>query len=168
MEKKNKSELLVGILIGLVIALIIGVCLFATGTIGFKTNTPADNEPANEDNVSSIIGYYRTEYEVAQNQFTIIEFELKSDKTVNYIIGSSHNTNNTDAEAIIKYSGTYTEDEKDVILSIEAIDKDCSSNGKYSCKNNIKLWKSNGSNSLIEYREDAPEYSKVDKTLLIK
>ena len=166
MEKKNNGTL-VGILIGLVIALIIGVCLFATGTIVFKTNTPADNEQANEDNVSSIIGYYRTEYEVAQNQFTIIEFELKSDKTVNYIIGSSHNTDNTDAEAVIKYSGTYTEDEKDVILSIEAIDKDCI-DGKYSCKNNIKLWKSNGSNSLIEYREDTPEYSKVDKTLLIK
>lgn len=49
MEKKSNGTL-VGILIGLVIALLVGVCLFATGTIGFKTNINNDNVQSNGNN----------------------------------------------------------------------------------------------------------------------
>ena len=48
-EKKN-SGMLVGILVGLVIALLIVVCLFATGTISFKTSTNANNGQTIENN----------------------------------------------------------------------------------------------------------------------
>ena len=76
----------------------------------------------------------------------------------------------TDAGIAMSYSGTYTENEKDVIISIESTDKNCE-DGKYACKDTITLWKSDqGNGSLIEYREDAPEYFKVgkDKLVLIK
>ena len=52
MEKKNNNGMLVGILIGLVIALLVGVGLFATGTIGFKTSTTSDNGQTSENNKS--------------------------------------------------------------------------------------------------------------------
>lgn len=50
MEKKNNSGMLVGILIGLVIALLVGVGLFATGNINFKTNANTDNKQAEDSN----------------------------------------------------------------------------------------------------------------------
>ena len=50
MEKKNNSGLLVGILIGIIIMLIIGICLFTTGTIGFKSIVTTNNE--NEKEIS--------------------------------------------------------------------------------------------------------------------
>ena len=50
MEKKNNSGILVGILIGLVIAIIVVGGLFATGTIGFKTDVNADNGQTSENN----------------------------------------------------------------------------------------------------------------------
>ncbi len=49
-EKKNNSGMLVGILIGIVITLLVVVGLFATGTIGFKTNTNVDNGQTSENN----------------------------------------------------------------------------------------------------------------------
>ena len=53
-EKKN-SGMLVGILVGLVIALLIGVGLFATGIIDFKTNTTTDNGQTSENNQTDSI-----------------------------------------------------------------------------------------------------------------
>lgn len=53
MEKKNNGTL-VGILIGLVIALLIGGCLFAMGTIGFKTNTNTNDGQTSENNQTDI------------------------------------------------------------------------------------------------------------------
>lgn len=49
MEKKNNSGVLVGLLIGIIIMLVIGIALFATGTIGFKTNTTGDNGQISEN-----------------------------------------------------------------------------------------------------------------------
>ncbi len=49
-NKKKNNGTLVGILIGLVIALIIGGCLLATGTMGFKTNKDINNEQSNKNN----------------------------------------------------------------------------------------------------------------------
>ena len=43
MEKKNNSGLLVGILIGIIIMLIVGIGLFITGTVNFKSTT-TDNK----------------------------------------------------------------------------------------------------------------------------
>ena len=42
MEKKNNNGMMVGLLMGIIIMLGVGIALFATGTIGFKTTT--DNE----------------------------------------------------------------------------------------------------------------------------
>ena len=53
-EKKNIG-MLVGILVGLVIALLIGVGLFATGIIDFKTNTTTDNGQTSENNQTDSI-----------------------------------------------------------------------------------------------------------------
>ena len=52
-EKKSNGTL-VGILIGLLIALIIGGCLFATGTISFKTSTTSDNEQTNDNQSTTL------------------------------------------------------------------------------------------------------------------
>ena len=49
-NEKKSSGILVGILMGLVIALIIGGCLLATGTIGFKTNITNNNEQTTDNN----------------------------------------------------------------------------------------------------------------------
>ena len=48
-EKKNNGTL-VDILIGIIIMLLVVGGLFATGTIGFKTNTTNDNEQMDENN----------------------------------------------------------------------------------------------------------------------
>ncbi len=92
MEKKNKSELLVGILIGLVIALLIGVCLFLTETIKLnnkkttnnqketlekeKTNTKneTDNTKNETDKYTAIIEEYKnamndTDYKTNQENY---------------------------------------------------------------------------------------------------
>ena len=50
MEKKNNSGMLVGILIGIIIMLVVVVGLFATGTIGFKSNSTADNGQIDNNN----------------------------------------------------------------------------------------------------------------------
>lgn len=51
-EKKNNG-ILVGILIGIIIMLSVGVCLFATGNIEFKTNTTSDNGKNNVEKSNS-------------------------------------------------------------------------------------------------------------------
>ena len=54
-EKKNNSGMLVGILVGIIIMLVVGIALFATGTISIKTNATTgvkkttDNEKTSEN-----------------------------------------------------------------------------------------------------------------------
>lgn len=55
MENEKKSNgTLVGILIGVIIMLLVGIGLFATGTIGFKTNTTVENGQTSGDTDKNI------------------------------------------------------------------------------------------------------------------
>ena len=91
-EKKNNSGMLVGILIGLVIAIIIVGGLFATGTIGFKTNKIADNRQGSDnqndiDIQNNLVGeyYYISDDEVKHERV----LDLMKDGTFYYFTGAT-------------------------------------------------------------------------------
>lgn len=186
MEKKNNS--LVIILMGVIIVILAVLCvLFATGTIALKSNESnnevnnqeieeqnennvVDNTTDNENN-SELLGYYRRMEQIDSTETLIFEIELKSDNSVLYSIGVSHTSNYFDASSVMKYSGTYSIDNKDIILNLKSTDNNCV-DGKYKCNEELKLWKQqNDDNSksgdLILYGEDAPTYSKTDKVYLL-
>lgn len=48
-KKKHNSGILVGILIGIIITLLVGICLFATGTISFNSTTSNDDGQNSEN-----------------------------------------------------------------------------------------------------------------------
>ena len=103
-EKKNNSGMLVGILIGIIIMLVVGIGLFATGTISFKTTTTNNNEQTSENDKidtttnnidsekqnafkykgQSFIGYYQilnydyfTESKYVSGKYTSFNLEIK-------------------------------------------------------------------------------------------
>ena len=78
MEKKNNSGILVGILIGIVITLLVVGGLFATGTIGFKTNTNADNEKTTENN--------ETTKKMTEEEATTTVKNIFTNSTVQYLV----------------------------------------------------------------------------------
>ena len=77
-EKKN-SRMLVGILVGLVIALLIGVGLFATGTISFKETATNDNGQTSENSQTNNNENVRKNDTIVGEYFHISNDEIKSE-----------------------------------------------------------------------------------------
>ena len=67
MEKKNNSGLLVGILIGIIIMLIVGIGLFITGTVNFKSTTTDNKQTSNNEQSSEVKIYGADEYVSLEN-----------------------------------------------------------------------------------------------------
>ena len=88
MEKKNNSGILVGILIGIIIMLLVVGGLFATGTIGFKTNKTADNRQGSENNQIN----ETNNNTVKDNKEETEDNNLKDNKEIDYtkFIGTWH------------------------------------------------------------------------------
>ncbi|MEE3343894.1 MAG: hypothetical protein VZS44_07390 [Bacilli bacterium] len=132
-EKKSNGTL-VGILIGLLIALIIGGCLFATGTISFKTSTTSDNEQTNDNqsttlsensnnldeslsiNVNELTKISKSDYNFLKQEGTSdISFNLSVDGKIN-INFENEITNISNAKDIILFV-TPSEDSNLYILT---------------------------------------------------
>lgn len=127
MEKKKNSGMLVGILIGLVIALLVGVGLFATGTIGFKTDVNADNGQTSENNLaeeSNIISEQeaitkgKELYEKATKVYETWQLlpycgeRSNDEKTITFKSGSSmYESNYKDLEELKNYLATFLSNE---------------------------------------------------------
>lgn len=123
MEKKNNSGILVGILIGLVIAVIAGVGLFATGTVGFKTNTTNNNVQTNKDSkITTDDSSSKQAKEINQNTFeNLIDEEL-------YILFGFKSLNeltNWRKLTLVfnKLDETYAHSENDVYSVVENVSK---------------------------------------------
>lgn len=92
MEKKNKSGIIIGILIGIIIILTTLVILFATDTISFKNNK--DNN--NENNSETSNNENNNIQEENNNQTNITNNGIDTD-TLNYLLkGLGIPTNSTD------------------------------------------------------------------------
>lgn len=132
-EKKSNGTL-VGILIGLLIALIIGGCLFATGTISFKTSATSDNEQTNDNqsttlnensnnldeslsiNVNELTKISKSDYNFLKQEGTSdISFNLSVDGKIN-ISFENEITNISNAKDIILFV-TPSEDSNLYILT---------------------------------------------------
>ena len=110
MEKKNNSGMLVGILIGIIIMLVVGIGLFVTGTVSFKSMT-TNNGQSNNSNKKSIKVddskdfVYDAEYKY-DNKYT--EFDRtngeRKDTTIDYYGISVELTaiNSSDAQTVNK------------------------------------------------------------------
>lgn len=170
MEKDNKNIIIILLLV--IIAILAALCaLTATNRISFNNSNDTNNS-TNDDNTnqqtietSSVIGNYQEIINYAQNAFTIYEFKLNSDNTLEYVIGYSNNSNYSDAKITMKYMGTYLEKDNKIVLSIISSDNNCENNDKYPCKDIITLTKQND-NKLIG--TDKYTYDKVNNLILIK
>ena len=90
MEKKNNNGVLVGILIGFIVALLVGICLFATETISFRTTTTNNNEQNSENNQINTNDSNNTQeetnyenYEELLEEGTTIKYTFE--KNLNYV-----------------------------------------------------------------------------------
>lgn len=145
--------------------------MFATDTITFDKKTDIQEGVGDTENNSevlpeegaSVIGYYQRIINYASEASTIIEFELKKDNTVTYVIGAANTSNYTDVSVVMEYSGTYLVREDEVILSITSTDSECV-DGKYACLDIITLSKEND----VMLVDSLGEYYKKDSLLLIK
>jgi len=88
MEKKNNGGVLVGILIGLIIALLVGVCLFTTGTISFKSVTTNNNEQNSENNQ---INTNNSSENQEENNYEDYEEVLEDGTTIKYTFEKNPN-----------------------------------------------------------------------------
>ena len=170
MEKKNNSGILVGILIGIIIMLLVVGGLFATGTIGFKTNTANNNGNINtnssEDNnidkssaqskdidkSSEIIYYqwYPEEDESTGGSHSVDILELNVDGTAK-LHGGKRNSSGW------SYEGTYTENDTQIVFTGKATvgNEELLGTDEY-----VKTFKKQG-DSLYDERNF--EYSRVTK-----
>ena len=106
-EKKNNGTL-VGILIGLVIALLVGVCLFVTGTISFKTRTTIDNGQTNNNNSENKL--YKAEDYVAIEKVEIGDEKINVEKVVFKNLDSSLTQKFTEEQSNLIKSAELTYD----------------------------------------------------------
>ena len=194
MKNDNQKNIIIVLLVVIIIILSALVVLFATDTISFNSNTVNNNIQGNENDENNgetidgniqeeenyddkketveVIARYQSIIQSTENHYQIYEFELKSDNTVNYIIGASTDEKHTNIGTIMNYSGTYLEKDNKIMLSIISTDDNCET-GKYACVNSITLIEQNDGilvEKILVGEENisVKTFNKVDNLLLIK
>ena len=116
MEKKKNSGLLVGLLLGIIIMLLVFICLFATGTVSFKTATTSDKGQNSANNQSNTNDINNTEYDaenIAKEKMPVAISLINQERNAGSYCGGFENNDMIEVDVGIK----------DLIITMDASSK---------------------------------------------
>ena len=147
MEKKNNGTL-VGILIGIILTLLVVGGLFATGTIGFKTNTTTDGgQSSNNNQTSKEQSSFNKEVDesIRNKLFNIVGLASSNNKTGSNELNDFVSSNNykENANNILKYTKADVET-ANVDVDIDECAPRCAAYTKENAEKLIKIYNFSG------------------------
>ena len=141
MEKKNYVyNILIAFCIIIILIFLFFCALLMTKIIKLKSNEDVSSKKEVVDFINNdfIIGDYQSIIKYTDNSYKIYEINFDQEGSVKYLIGSSNTDDYSDASVIMSYSGTYSLNGNNVILTIKSDDVNCI-DGKYSCNDTMIL-----------------------------